>query len=169
MAGPSTSPTGAEHPETMSLADLLAAIALREADLRGAEMAVDELHRRWGRRILGIARMTAAMSLATEAVAASDRTPTDAAQCALREQAEAQVATLREHLAAAERAAPTRTVARRALRAFEPVWAELAPRERQDLLRQLVSAIAIDGDQGSAAFTFRSEGIAAMANRPGAA
>lgn len=114
-------------------------------------------------------RLQAAITLATQATAASDRAPMDAAQRALREQAEAQVATIRAHLVAAERAAPTRREAQKVLRAFEPVWAELAPRERQDLLRQLVSSIAIDGDQGSAAFTFRSDGIAAMANRAGAA
>lgn len=112
-------------------------------------------------------RVQTAAGLATQAAVAHERAPADSAQGVLRDQAEAQAATLRKQLLAAEHAAPTRAEARRLLRTFEPVWAELAPRDRQDLLRQLVSAITIDGDQGSAAFTFRSDGIAAMARRTG--
>lgn len=114
-------------------------------------------------------RCREAEAIAAKAVAACARAPKDAAQRALCRQAESQVAILRERLDEAERLAPNRSAARDVLRAFEPVWAELAPKERQELLRQLIVQVTIDGERGSAAFTFKSEGIAALASRTGGA
>jgi hypothetical protein len=52
---------------------------------------------------------------------------------------------------------------------FAPVWTELGPRERQDLLRSLIAQVAVDGHAGKVAVTFRSDGIAALASHAGLA
>lgn len=55
MAEPSS--LQSDDPRAMSLADLLAAIALREDDRVGFDIALSEFHYRWEGRILGIALM----------------------------------------------------------------------------------------------------------------
>ncbi|GDY13431.1 hypothetical protein LBMAG53_23090 [Planctomycetota bacterium] len=115
------------------------------------------------------ARSREAEALATKAMAACARAPTDAQQLALRRQADSQAATLRRRLAEAEQMTLDRSTASTLLRSFEPIWAELAPKERQELLRKLLSHITIDGEHGSAAFNFTSDGIAALASRGSAA
>jgi site-specific DNA recombinase len=115
------------------------------------------------------ARLADAEVIAAKAAKAAKRAPDDAALSGLRRQADAQVANLRMTVTEAKQAAPKGAAARATLRAFASVWAELTPRERQQLLRNLVERVTVDGDAGKVAFTFRSEGIAALAQRAGAA
>jgi acyl-CoA reductase-like NAD-dependent aldehyde dehydrogenase len=69
----------------------------------------------------------------------------------------------------AERVTTRGPAARAALRQFEPIWAELNPKERAQLLRLLVERIKVDGQAGKVSFVFRATGIAALAQRAGAA
>ena len=70
---------------------------------------------------------------------------------------------LQAALLAAEGAVPDSEAAKTILCSFAPVWAELAPQERQKLLRSLVDHVDIDGHAGKVVVTFASDGIAAMA------
>lgn len=115
------------------------------------------------------ARLAEAERLAAGAAAAAARAPDDAAQQGLVRQAEAQVRTLRTALATITAARPDPDEALTLLRSFEPVWAELGPSERQELLRHLIAQVAVDGHAGKVAITFHSEGIAALARHAGAA
>lgn len=66
---------------------------------------------------------------------------------------------------------PARGDAGQLLRSFEPVWAALSASERQQLLGHLISHITLDGESGSVALTFQTEGIAELArlsNEPAA-
>jgi site-specific DNA recombinase len=114
------------------------------------------------------ARLDEAESIAVGAARAAARAPDDAAQQGMLRQADAQVLTLRASLATAEATRPDPDEARDLLRSFEPVWAELGPRERQDLLRELIAQVAVDGHAGKVAVTFRSDGLATLARRAGA-
>lgn len=125
---------------------------LREAkaEHRRAERAAKERHRE-------------AEQLAMKAGKAAERAPADQAAAALWQQAQAQLAQAQLALEELQLVDPDRPDARELLQAFEPVWAELGPRERQQLLRLLVDHITIDGEEGTAAFTFKAEGIAELA------
>jgi len=125
---------------------------LREAkaDHRRVERAAKERHRE-------------AEQLATKAGKAAERAPADQAAAALWQQAQAQLAQAQLALEELRLVDPDRPDARELLQAFEPVWAELGPRERQQLLRHLVDHITIDGEEGTATFTFKAEGIAELA------
>ena len=83
--------------------------------------------------------------------------------------ADAEVAKLHKALADAARIDTQGSAARDALLRFEPVWAELNPKERAQLLRLLVERIRVDGQAGKVSFVFRADGIAALAQRAGAA
>jgi site-specific DNA recombinase len=114
-------------------------------------------------------RLGEAERLATGAASAAARAPDDPAQQGLVRQAEAQVTALQASVTAAVVAVPDPVEARALLRSFAPVWAELGPREQQDLLRSLVAQIAVDGHAGKIAVTFHADGIAALARHAGAA
>lgn len=49
-----------------------------------------------------------------------------------------------------------------ALRAFDPLWESLAPREQERILKQLIERVAYDGRDGAVTVTFRSAGIKAL-------
>ncbi len=83
--------------------------------------------------------------------------------------ADAEVAKLRKALGDAERFGSQGHAARDAMLRFEPVWAELSPKERAQLLRLLVERIRVDGQAGKVSFVFRASGLAALAERSGAA
>ncbi|MDA3963014.1 MAG: zinc ribbon domain-containing protein [Planctomycetota bacterium] len=125
---------------------------LREAkaDHRSAVQEAKERHRD-------------AQQLATKAGKAAERSPADKAAAALWQQAQAQLAQAELALEEFQLINPDRADARELLQAFEPIWAELGPRECQQLLRHLVDHITIDGEEGTAAFTFKAEGIAELA------
>ncbi len=111
-------------------------------------------------------RLQEAEQLAQKATAVADRTPADQEAQAMRRHAEVRLVEVRQEAHALQLADPSRPEARECFARFTDVWTELQPRERQELLHHLVDHIAIDGEAGTMAFTFRSEGIAAMAREP---
>ena len=125
---------------------------LREAkaDHRRAAQEAKERHREAGQ-------------LAIKAGKAAERSPNDKAAAALWQQAQVQLAQAELALEELTLTDPDRADARHLLQSFEPIWAELGPRERQQLLGQLVDYVIIDGEAGTAAFTFKAEGIAELA------
>jgi site-specific DNA recombinase len=111
------------------------------------------------------ARLADAEDLAAKAAATAQKRTDDGAHRGILRQAEAQVATLRSALVAAQASDPRTPAARAVLASFDPVWAELNPTERINLLRSLVERIAVDGHAGKLAVTFRASGIADLAKR----
>lgn len=59
----------------------------------------------------------------------------------------------------------TREEARKALREFDGVWAQLSPREQGRVLKLLFSKIEYDAENATVAVTFRATGIAALCAR----
>jgi site-specific DNA recombinase len=59
----------------------------------------------------------------------------------------------------------TREEARKALKEFDAVWANLSPREQARLLKLLFSSVDYDGKAGTISVTFRPTGIAALSRR----
>lgn len=59
----------------------------------------------------------------------------------------------------------TREEARKALREFDGVWAQLSPREQARVLKLLFSKIEYDAENATVAVTFRASGIAALCAR----
>jgi hypothetical protein len=108
-------------------------------------------------------RLAEAEALAAQATKVAERTPDDPTQAGLVRQAEAQLTTLRQSLQSVKASAPNKKLAHQALKRFDPVWAELSPKERCQLLQSLVNHITLDGHNGTLSFAFHSEGIAALA------
>lgn len=48
------------------------------------------------------------------------------------------------------------------LASFDPVWGELAPRERREILAQLIERVDFDGAEGNMKFTFHELGLRAL-------
>lgn len=111
------------------------------------------------------ARLADAEDLAAKAAATAQKRTDDGTHRGILRQAEAQVATLRSALVAAQASDPRTPAARAVLASFDPVWVELNPTERINLLRSLVERIAVDGHAGKLAVTFRASGIADLAKR----
>jgi hypothetical protein len=59
----------------------------------------------------------------------------------------------------------TRDEARKALKEFDGVWAQLSPREQGRVLKLLFSKIEYDAENATVAVTFRATGIAALCAR----
>jgi len=86
------------------------------------------------------------------------------ARNALRE-AEANATVARENLVRIETQKIDTTTARRTLRNFDSIWAELSRDERRQLLRSLIHRVHIDGEKGTMRIDFASAGIAALASQ----
>jgi site-specific DNA recombinase len=69
---------------------------------------------------------------------------------------------IREELLGLERGRVSEADVRAALGDFDPLWAELAPREQARLVRLLVQRVEYDGRDGRIALTFHPTGIKAL-------
>ena len=110
------------------------------------------------------AAVTAAEQELARCVAQQQKRDSQRARNALRE-AEANATVARENLVRVEAQKIDATTARRTLRNFDTIWAELSADERRQLLRSLIHRVHIDGEKGTMRIDFASAGIAALASQ----
>ena len=110
------------------------------------------------------AAVTAAEKELARCLAQQQKRDSQRARNALRE-AEANATVARENLVRVEAQKIDATTARRTLRNFDTIWAELSADERRQLLRSLIHRVHINGEKGTMRIDFASADIAALASQ----
>jgi site-specific DNA recombinase len=82
---------------------------------------------------------------------------------------EAQVAKLKDELAAMESKVIDEADLRRALSGFAPIWSELFPQEKVRILRLLIDRVTYDARAGEVEIVFRPGGVRTLAGEGGKA
>ena len=73
--------------------------------------------------------------------------------------AEDRAGALREKIDIAARQAITKAEVDSVLKAFDPLWATLSPKEQAQMLRLLIARVEFDGASGKVSVTFRANGL----------